>query len=270
MTKAAAISVAGGDLGGSEGPAMVPAHKGHKQGLTGRIAHQFHRVLDGLGAPDIELHAPSHSEGPQTFGRQPLGHQDLFFVEILARQLGQLIELRLERIHNALIAIAEVYRRVPHLEIQVWFVVAIIEKAALAALKELGNGRVVHCIAMRAILRFFFAQRRFAESMFIDAIHSNCSPSRKRRSVTSVRVSNGLQAILCRSHHSRSLPLAKTCWATVATHRSDRPSPMYTVSINENPLDAAAAHLHVPAPTQQSGDANGKPSEGNPFPFQTR
>lgn len=125
-------------------------------------------------------------------------------MEILASQLGQLLKLRLYRLHNLLVAVAEVDGRVPHLEIEIWLVLAVIEEASFTALKELRRGRVVRCITMRAVLRFLFAEYLFAESDLIYVIHTKQPTFRKRRSVTSVSVSNGSQATPWRSHHSRS------------------------------------------------------------------
>ena len=117
MAEASAVSVAGGDLGSSEGPAVVPPRKGHEEGFAGSNTHEFNRVFNGLGAPHVELHAPFDSEGSEAFDRQSLGCQDLLFMEILAGQLWQLLELRYHRLYDALVTIAEVDRRVPHLEV---------------------------------------------------------------------------------------------------------------------------------------------------------
>ena len=79
-------------------------------------------------------------------------------MQILASQLWQLVQLCLQRIDDRFVAIPEIDRRVPHLQIKVSLIVSVIEKAAFAALEEFGYRRVVHSIPVGTVLRLFLAE----------------------------------------------------------------------------------------------------------------
>ncbi|GBL40566.1 hypothetical protein EMGBD2_18240 [Nitrospirota bacterium] len=197
---------------------MITAHEGHKEVLARGISHELHGVFDGLCAAHVELDSSLQAEGPQTFQSQLLGHQHFVFMEILAGKLRKPVQLGLQRIDDALVAIAEIDRRVPHLEIEVGFLFAVVEKASFAVLKKFRHGRVMDRVSMRAILGFFFTERFFTEMDHWERFHAMRASCGKRRSATSASVSNGMQGIPVRSHHSRSEPLAKTVCIFPATH----------------------------------------------------
>src|SRR6185295_8048164 len=79
------------------------------------------------------------------------GQLDLFPVQILARHLRQAIELAAHGGIEARIAIAEVYRRVPHLQIEEFAPFRVEQERALAAVEDLRRVGVVHGIAVRAV-----------------------------------------------------------------------------------------------------------------------
>ena len=218
VAEPAAVAIAGCDFRCAQGASVIAAHEGHEEALACGIPHELHRVFDRLRAAHVELDPSLQAEGPQTFQRQLLGHQHFFFVEILAGELREPVQLRLQGIDDALVAIAEIDRRVPHLEIEVGFLLAVVEEAAFAVLKEFRHGRIMDGVSMGAIFRFFFTERFFTEMDHREWFHAMRASCGKRRSATSASVLNGMHGMPVRSHQTLSEPLAKTVCILPETH----------------------------------------------------
>src|SRR6266545_296531 len=154
MPVAAAITVGRGDRRGAQRAAVIAALEGEHQAFSVRgIAHELERILDRLRAADVEMHADLETELGLGIARDQGGELDLLAMEILARHLRQLVDLPLERVVEPTVAVAEIDRRVPHLQVEVLAPGAVIEKGALAALEQFRRVGVVDRIAMRAIER---------------------------------------------------------------------------------------------------------------------
>ena len=131
---APAIAVGRGDRGGAERAAVIAALEGEHQALAVLgVAHELQAVLDRLAAADIEVDAALQPE--LLLGRlgQHGGELDLLAVQVLARHLRQPVELAPRGIVEALVAIAEIDGRVPHLQIEVGAALRVVEERALAA-----------------------------------------------------------------------------------------------------------------------------------------
>jgi ABC-type branched-subunit amino acid transport system ATPase component len=76
---------------------------------------------------------------------------ELILVQILARNLRQPIHLTDDRVVQALIAVAEVDGRVPHLQVKIFATGAVVHERAFAAIEDLRRIGVVHRIAMRTV-----------------------------------------------------------------------------------------------------------------------
>src|SRR6267378_8340291 len=87
------------------------------------------------------------------------GRQFYFFrVQILTGELWQLVDLILEYVVEALVAIAETCCGVPHLQIEVRCTLSIIKVVPLSALEDLRRIQIVNGVAPRAVLAFEFKQ----------------------------------------------------------------------------------------------------------------
>ncbi len=127
---------------------MVPALEGEHQALALLgIADELEAVLDGLAATDIEMHAAFLAKLLLCVARDHRRQLDLLAMQVLACDLGEPVELPLRRVDKAGIAISEVNRRVPHLEIQILAPFAIEEERAFAAIEDLGRLHVVNGVA---------------------------------------------------------------------------------------------------------------------------
>ena len=59
MAVATAIAIAGGNRRCAQRTAVIPAFEGEHQALAvTMVAYELQRVLDGLGAADVEVNAP--------------------------------------------------------------------------------------------------------------------------------------------------------------------------------------------------------------------
>lgn len=218
VAEPAAVAIARRNFRCAQGASVIAAHEGHEEALACGIPHELHRVFDGLRATHVELDPSLQAEGPQTFQRQLLGHQHFFFMEILAGELREAIQLGLQGIDDALVAIAKIDRRVPHLEIEIGLLLAVVEEAAFAILEKFRDGRIMDRVSMGAIFCFFFTERFFTEMDHREWFHAMRASCGKRRSATSASVVNGMQGMPVRSHQSRSEPLAKTVCIFPETH----------------------------------------------------
>ncbi len=159
MAEAAAVAVAGGDARGTQGTAVVAAFKREHQAFAmGGIAHHLERVFNRLGAAHVEMHAAWHAPFLLGILRNELGQLDLRRVQVLAGHLGQLAQLLDHLVFQALVLVAEVHGRIPHLQIQVRRAFLVIHVAALAAAEDLGGIDVVNGVAKRAVLGFISQQ----------------------------------------------------------------------------------------------------------------
>src|SRR5262249_46266724 len=88
MTVAPAIAVGRGDRRGAERAAVIAALEGEHQALAVRgVAHELERVLDRLGAADVEMHAALEAEFLLGIACDQRGELDLLAVQVLARGL---------------------------------------------------------------------------------------------------------------------------------------------------------------------------------------
>src|SRR5205085_10067929 len=154
MAVAAAVAIGRGDRRGAERAAVVAALEGEHQALAVRgVADELEGILDGLRAADVEVHAallPELRLGVAGDQRRKL---DLLAMQVLARDLRQAVDLALQGLVQALVGVAEVDRRVPHLEIEERRAGEIVEERALAGREDLRRLGVVHGVAVRAVLR---------------------------------------------------------------------------------------------------------------------
>jgi hypothetical protein len=74
---------------------------------------------------------------------------DLFSVQILAGELRQFVDLLLERIVDAFVAVAEIDGGVPHLEIEIGCFVPIVKIAPFTTFKNVRFFSVMDRVAMR-------------------------------------------------------------------------------------------------------------------------
>lgn len=74
-------------------------------------------------------------------------------MQILRGDLRQRVELALDGVVEALVAIAEVDGGVPHLQVEEFVTGAVVHERAFAAGEDLGRVHVVHGVAVRAVLR---------------------------------------------------------------------------------------------------------------------
>ena len=117
---AAAIAVGRGDGGGAERAAVIAALEREHQALALlEVAHELEAVFHRLAAADIEVHAALLAELLLGILGDQRGELDLLAVQILARHLRQPVELAPHGGVEAGVAVAEVDRRVPHLQVEV-------------------------------------------------------------------------------------------------------------------------------------------------------
>ncbi len=100
------------------------------------------------------MHAALHAPLPFGILRDHLRQLDLGRMQVLAGDLRQGVDLTLQHIVQALVGVAEVDRRVPHLQVEERRAGGVVQIAALAALEDLRRIGVVDRIAERAVARF--------------------------------------------------------------------------------------------------------------------
>ncbi len=175
MAEAAAVAVAAGDAGSTQRAAVVAAFEGEHQAFAvAGVAHHLERIFDGLRTADIEVHAAS----PPPLGlgvlRDHFRQLDLGWVQILAGHLRQRVQLALHDLGQALVLVAEVDRRVPHLQVEELGALGVVHERAFAAGEELRVGQVVHRIAVGAVGLLQAAQFEFfGERIGRDVVHGN-------------------------------------------------------------------------------------------------
>jgi hypothetical protein len=131
---------------------VIAALEGKHQALAvARITHELQRILDGLAAADVELHPTLHAELARGVAGDGGGKLDLLAVQILARELGQAVELAAHDVGQAWVGVAEVDRRVPHLQVEVGAPTCVVQERAFAGLEDLRRLAVVDGIAVRAV-----------------------------------------------------------------------------------------------------------------------
>lgn len=113
-----AISIRGCNRRSSKRAAMVAAFERQHPALAGCLADQLEGILNSLCAANVEMHAPRLAKVALDAFDYDVGKLNLFFMEILASQLGQLVNLFLESIVDALVGVSEIDRRIPHLQIE--------------------------------------------------------------------------------------------------------------------------------------------------------
>jgi hypothetical protein len=171
MAEAAAIAIGRGDRRGAERAAVIAALEGEHQALAVLgVAHELERILDRLGAADIEVHPTLGAELALGILRDQRRELDLLAMEILAGDLRQRVDLALQRGVEARIGVAEIHRRIPHLQVEEAVSSRVQHEGTFAAREDLGHLRVVHRVAMRAVLGLERQQARFigCEGVHVD------------------------------------------------------------------------------------------------------
>ncbi len=128
------------------------------------VAHQLQRIFDRLRAADVEMHATLQAELLLRVDGNRLGQLDAGLMQILAGDLRQHVDLALQRVVEALVAVAEVDRRVPHLQIEERHAGGVVHPAAFAMAEDLRRIDVVNGVAKGAVLRLIGQQLRRQES----------------------------------------------------------------------------------------------------------
>src|SRR5262249_32925535 len=138
MAVAAAIAIRRRDGGRAERAAVIAALEREHETLAVRgVAHQLERILDRLRAADVEVHPSLERELLLGVARDQRGELDLLAVQVLARDLRQAVDLALERVVEPAVGVAEIDRRVPHLQIEIFAPGGVVDERALAALEDL-------------------------------------------------------------------------------------------------------------------------------------
>src|SRR5947209_572168 len=158
VAEASAVAVARSYGRRAERAPVVAAHEGEDQILARRVAHDLEAVFNRLRAADIEVYAALQAELRLVQTRDGRRQLDLLRVQVLTRQLRQLVYLFFQRVIQTLIPVAETGRRVPHLQVEVRRAFAVVEVVALAAVEELWRVEVVNRVAPRTILSFQLQQ----------------------------------------------------------------------------------------------------------------
>ena len=183
-----------------------------------------------------------------------LGKLDLGRMQVLARDLRQGVELLLHRLVEARIGIAEVDRRIPHLQVEVRHAGGVEEVAALAAREDLRRLDVVDGVAERAIAA---SSARSCASVMAEGLggkrkRGRLLRARRQPSATRARAPGrswrrrGARSPWSRQWSSRRL-LAKLRSARPATQKSEAPSPIISTRLPGAASGAPAqAHLQVP------------------------
>ena len=108
---------------------MIAALEGeHPRLAAGEIAHQLQRILVGLGPAHVEMATALHAPRALDALGEPCRQLDLLAMQEFARHLWKAIELTPRRLVEARVRIAEVHGGVPHLEVQIRHVTAIVEE----------------------------------------------------------------------------------------------------------------------------------------------
>src|SRR5262245_4749949 len=149
---AAAVAIGRGDGGGTERATVIAALEGEHQALAAlEVAHQLEAVFDRLAATNVEMHAALAAEFLLGVAGDDGRQLDLFAVQILACNLRQPLKLLAHGGVEALVAITEVDRRVPHLQVEVFFALRVVEEGAVGPLEDLRRIGVVYGVAVRTI-----------------------------------------------------------------------------------------------------------------------
>ena len=127
---------------------MVAAHERELQRFARMVAYQFERIVYGRRTAHIKMHAPFHAIVALYVRANGFREVDFFPMQVLRRKLRQGINLTLQHLIEASIAVAEVNRRIPHLQIEIRRVVLIKQIAAVTTCKHLGRVGIVHGIAV--------------------------------------------------------------------------------------------------------------------------
>ena len=98
---------------------MIAALEGEHQAFAvAGVADDLQRVLDRLGAADVEVDAALVAElGLGVLGDHR-GQFDLLAVQVLRGDLRQAVQLTVGGVVQALVAVAEIDGRVPHLQVE--------------------------------------------------------------------------------------------------------------------------------------------------------
>jgi hypothetical protein len=135
---------------------VISAHEREDEVPAGAVADEFHGVLEGLRAADIEMDSALLLEGPLDPLRDPGSEQYLLFMKILARELREGVDLFFEGVIQALVPITEIYGGVYHLKIEIFHAVIVIKIRTLASRKYIRFFDIMDGVTPGAILIFKF------------------------------------------------------------------------------------------------------------------
>ena len=179
---ATTIAEAGGDRRGAEGAAVVTAFEGEHQAFAvAGVAHHFQGVFDRLRAADVEVHTAVEAELVLGIDRDHFRQLDLAFVQVLAGDLRQRVDLLFQRVVQAWVGIAEVDGRVPHLQVEVGLVFGVPHIRAFAAAENTRRLDVVNGVAVGAILGFFIQKHLVFSGSDTDIRHDGRVPDCQKR-----------------------------------------------------------------------------------------
>ena len=264
---AATVAVAGGDRRRAEGAPVVTAFEGEHQAFAvAGVTHHFQRVLDRLRAADVEVHATVEAEFLLGVHRDHFRQLDLALVQVLAGDLRQGVDLLFQRVVQARVGVAEVDRRVPHLQVEVGLVFGVPHVGAFAAAENTRRLDVVNGVAVGAVLGFFIQKDLVFGGSDADIRHGGRVPDvseegegggvggdalrqlREQRRHFGKAVEARMRECCWRSQYSARLPLANTKSAVEATHMSDLPSPITSTRL----LRGVDLHLQLPDAARQA------------------
>ncbi len=175
VAEAATVAVARRDRRGAQRAAVVAAFEGEHQALAvAGVAHDLERILDRLRTADVEMHAAIQTELLFRVDRDGLGQLDARLVQVLAGHLRQQVDLVFQHVVQTLVGVAEVDRRIPHLQVKERRARGIEHVAAFAAAEDLRRVNIMHGIAERAVLGLVGQQLGVVDDdlgVFVEGIH---------------------------------------------------------------------------------------------------
>ncbi|RMO59452.1 hypothetical protein ALQ29_05598 [Pseudomonas marginalis pv. marginalis] len=179
---AATVAVAGGDRRRAEGTPVVAAFEGEHQALAvGGVTHHFQGVFDGLRTADVEVHTTVEAEFFLGVDRDHFRQLDLAFVQVLAGDLRQGVDLLFQRVVQARVGVAEVDRRVPHLQVEVGLVFGVPHIGAFATAENTWRLDVVDGVAIGAVFGFFIQKDLVFGGSDTDIRHGGRVPDCQKR-----------------------------------------------------------------------------------------
>ena len=155
MAVAAAIAVGRGDRRGAERAAVIAALEREHQALAARgVAHELERILDRLRAADVEMHAALVARTSRSASCAIIAASSIFSrCRYWLATCGSVSIWRLSASLRRRLRVAEIDRRVPHLQVEKRRAGGVVQIAAFAALEDLRRLGVVDGVAERAVAR---------------------------------------------------------------------------------------------------------------------